>query len=51
MLFVYRLSTVRHPERLMHDADAAMFLAKASGRNRFYVYSNARQINRSLTQS
>jgi len=38
-------------ERLMHDVDAAMYLAKASGRNRFHVYSDAREINRSLTQS
>jgi diguanylate cyclase (GGDEF)-like protein len=38
-------------ERLMHDVDAAMYLAKASGRNRFHVYSDARRINRILTQS
>jgi diguanylate cyclase (GGDEF)-like protein len=32
-------------ERLMHDVDAAMYLAKANGRNRLQVYSDARQAN------
>jgi diguanylate cyclase (GGDEF)-like protein len=30
-------------EQLMHDVDAAMYLAKANGRNRFQVYSKARK--------
>jgi diguanylate cyclase (GGDEF)-like protein len=33
----------RDAEKLMHDVDAAMYLAKANGRNRFHVYCDARQ--------
>jgi len=28
-------------EKLMHDVDAAMYLAKKNGRNRFQVYGDA----------
>lgn len=34
----------RDAERLMHCVDAAMYLAKATGRNRYQVYGDARQI-------
>jgi diguanylate cyclase (GGDEF)-like protein len=34
----------RDAERLMHCVDAAMYLAKASGKNRYQVYCDARQI-------
>jgi diguanylate cyclase (GGDEF)-like protein len=30
-------------EKLMHDVDAAMYLAKKSGKNRYQVYSDARR--------
>ena len=34
----------RDAERLMHCVDAAMYLAKATGKNRYQVYSDNRQI-------
>jgi diguanylate cyclase (GGDEF)-like protein len=34
----------RDAERLMHCVDAAMYLAKATGKNRYQVYSDKRPI-------